>query len=63
MRGNNIFIKSYRRRQGVAERLKEEGKVLVKTFSSPLLAGYIRVSTGSEKSMVFFMDKFLKADC
>ena len=61
--GNYIFIKTHRTPQAVAERLKEEEKVLVKTFSSPLLAGYIRVSTGSEKSMVFFMDKFLKADC
>ncbi len=61
--GNYIFIKTHRDPQETAARLKEEEKVLVKTFGSPLLAGYIRVSTGSEKAMCFFMDKFLKADC
>ncbi|MCI8750316.1 MAG: histidinol-phosphate aminotransferase family protein, partial [Lachnospiraceae bacterium] len=61
--GNYIFIKTHKTPQEVAERLKEEEKVLVKTFGSPLLAEYIRVSTGSEKAMCFFMDKFLKADC
>ncbi len=61
--GNYIFIKTHRDPQEVAERLKEEEKVLVKTFGSPLLAGYIRVSTGPEKAMGFFMDKFLRSDC
>lgn len=61
--GNYIFIKTHGSPQEVAERLKEEEKILVKTFGNPLLACYIRVSTGSEKAMRFFMDKFLKADC
>ena len=61
--GNYIFIKTHKTPQEVAERLKEEEKVLVKTFGSPLLSGYIRVSTGSQEAMGFFMDKFLKADC
>lgn len=61
--GNYIFIKTHGEPSKIADILKHKEKILVKTFGSSLLKDYIRVSTGSEKAMKFFTDKFLKVDC
>lgn len=61
--GNYIFIKTHRMPLVLADALKSKEKILVKTFGSPLLKDYIRVSVGSEKAMKFFVEKFLEADC
>lgn len=61
--GNYIFIKTHEEPSKIADILKHKEKILVKTFGSSLLKDYIRVSTGSEKAMKFFTDKFLKVDC
>ena len=61
--GNYIFIKTCRIPSEVAEDLKNKEKILVKTFGSPFLKEYIRVSVGSEAAMKFFTEKFMKTDC
>lgn len=42
--------------------LKEERKILIKTFGNPMLSEYIRVSTGSKNAMEFFVENFLEDD-
>lgn len=61
--GNYIFIKTHKMPSEVAGILKGREKILVKTFSSPLLKDYIVVSVGSEKAMRFFVEKYLEIDC
>ena len=53
--GNFILVKVGARVQELAQKL-EEKKVLVKTFSGGQLRDFIRISTGSRKSMEKFME-------
>ena len=61
-RGNFIFVKPHTNAHDVAKRLKNEHRLLVKTFSNPLLKEVIRVSTGSKKTMEKFVELFLRCD-
>ena len=61
--GNYVFIKTHRTPSEVASALKSKEKILVKTFGSPFLKDYIRVSVGSEEAMRFFVEKYLEIDC
>ena len=60
--GNYLFIKTKAAPKELAIELKEKEKILIKTFGSPILADYIRVSVGSKKAMEFFVEKFLLLD-
>lgn len=60
--GNYIFIQPKINPKVLEKRLRDEHKMLVKTFGHPLLSNYIRVSTGSVASMKAFMNAFLVAD-
>lgn len=60
--GNYIFIKTNQAPAIVEYTLKNEHKILTKTFSNPILASYLRVSTGSIQSMQTFLTAFLKVD-
>lgn len=60
--GNFLFIEPKTDAVKVARRLKEEYKVLIKTYGNPLLKRFIRISTGSKKAMSRFMEAFLAAD-
>ncbi len=60
--GNFIFIKTKHNAHQVADKLKEDKKVLVHAYSHELLKDYIRVSVGSKKSMQIFIDAFLDVD-
>ncbi len=62
-RGNFIFVKPKTSVALVEQRLREQEKVLVKTYRYDLLKDYIRVSTGSVRAMEFFAEKFLSVDC
>ncbi|MGN0334357.1 MAG: pyridoxal phosphate-dependent aminotransferase [Lachnospiraceae bacterium] len=59
--GNFVFIAPKRPAAEVKAALKEK-KILVKTYGNEFLKDYIRISTGSKKSMKFFLDAFLETD-
>lgn len=61
-RGNFIFVKPKVSPPILEKRLKDESKILVKTYGNKLLKDYIRVSTGSKDAMKFFIDMFLSMD-
>lgn len=60
--GNFIFIIPKTSAQDVAEKLREK-KILIKTFGNEFLKNYVRISTGSKKSMEYFLEAFLEVDC
>ena len=60
--GNFLFIEPKTDVMRVAKRLKEEYKVLIKTYGNPLLNRFIRISTGSKDAMGRFLAAFLAAD-
>ena len=60
--GNFLFIEPKNDAAEVAKRLKEEHKVLIKTYGNPLLSRFIRISTGSKTAMSRFMEAFLIAE-
>lgn len=57
LEGNFIFVKPNMDAQDLALKLREEKKILVKTYGGDLLNQYLRISTGDKESM----DKFLNA--
>ena len=61
-RGNFIFVRTKRNAAQVARELQDEKKVLVKYWSSGMLAPYLRVSTGSVEAMRKFVEPFLEVD-
>ena len=62
-RGNFIFIETKKNPKELEKVLKEKHKILVKAYGNELLKKYIRVTTGSEEVMRFFVKKFLEVDC
>lgn len=60
--GNFMFILPKTDPAKLAKRLKEEHKVLIKTYGNPLLSKFIRISTGSKDAMSRFLEAFLAAD-
>lgn len=61
-RGNYVLIKTKHKPADVEKILKERNRILVHTFSNPLLAEYMRVSIGSKAAMQIFVGAFLEAD-
>lgn len=61
--GNFLFILPKTDASQLAKRLKEEYRILIKTYGNPLLGKYIRISTGSRDAMGKFLEAFLAADC
>lgn len=61
-KGNYIFIRTRRPPNDVADELRKEKKVLVKTFCNDLLKQYIRISIGSRAIMRIFLDAFFEID-
>lgn len=61
-RGNFIFIKPKHDALMVVKQLEEQYNVLVHGYSNALLKNYIRVSTGSIKSMEKFLKYFYLVD-
>lgn len=61
-RGNFIFVKPKHDASIIAQKLETEKNILVHPYSNPLLKEYIRVSTGSKKSMQAFLDAFFEVD-
>ena len=59
--GNFVFIVPKKPAAEVALALREK-KILIKTFGNEFLKKYVRISTGSKKSMKYFLDAFLEAD-
>lgn len=59
--GNYIFVRPHRNAREVAA-LLERRNVLVHVYGNPLLSEFVRVSTGSVRSMQKFIDEFLRAD-
>lgn len=60
--GNFVFVKPRHDAKVLTNRLKEEKKILVHSYSNELLKDYIRVSTGSKKAMKILLDAFLELD-
>ena len=60
--GNFVFIKPNNEPEKIAYILKEEEKLLVKTYDCLMLQTLIRVSTGSINSMKIFLEKFIRHD-
>lgn len=61
-RGNFILVKPKKAPKEVEKILREKDRILIKTYGNELLKDYIRISTGSEEAMEFFVDKFLSED-
>lgn len=61
-RGNFIFVKPKHDASIIAKKLETEKNILVHPYSNPLLKEFIRVSTGSKKSMQAFLDAFFEVD-
>lgn len=61
-RGNFIFIKPNSNPETLAKKLREEKKILIHDYKNSLLKKYIRVSTGSVKSMKLFLEAFFELD-
>lgn len=61
-KGNFIFIKPSHDARTIAEKLREEKKVLVHAYGNPLLKDYIRVSVGSIDAMKIFLNAFFEVD-
>ena len=61
-RGNFIFVEPKHSAAIVEKELREQKKVLVKSFGNDLLKKYLRVSVGSKNSMDFFLKAFLEVD-
>ncbi|MDR3215109.1 MAG: aminotransferase class I/II-fold pyridoxal phosphate-dependent enzyme [Bacilli bacterium] len=59
--GNYVFIKPNRPIVDIVDDLKHN-MILVKKYSTPILADYIRISTGDINSMSKFFKKFLELD-
>lgn len=59
--GNFIFFRPKREIKSVEKALFDK-KILVKTYGNPMLKDWIRISTGSKKSMEKFMDALLEVD-
>lgn len=61
--GNFIFVKpKHVTAQEAAGRLETEERVLVKTYGSPLLKPYLRISTGAKPYMEAFLQAFFRVD-
>jgi histidinol-phosphate aminotransferase len=60
--GNFIFIKPKKDPHELTEILEEKYDVLVHPYGNPMLKDFIRLTTGSKKSMDVFLDAFLEAD-
>ncbi|MBQ8814162.1 MAG: histidinol-phosphate aminotransferase family protein [Lachnospiraceae bacterium] len=60
--GNFLFIEPKSDSAQLAQRLKDDYKVLIKRYGNPLLSKYIRISTGSKAAMSRFLEAFLAAD-
>ena len=59
--GNYVLIKTRKNSKEVA-RLMREKKILIKTYGNPLLAGWVRITTGSQKVMQQFWESFIRID-
>ncbi len=61
--GNFIFVRPRHLAAGeAAKRLEQEAHVLVKTYGSPLLKDYLRISTGARPFMARFLEAFYRID-
>jgi len=60
--GNFIFVKPKSDPHELTKILEEKYDVLVHPYGNPLLKDFIRVTTGSVKSMEIFLDAFFEAD-
>ena len=60
--GNFIFIKPKTDPHKLTKILEEKYDVLVHPYGNELLKDYIRVTTGSKRSMEIFLEAFLEAD-
>lgn len=61
-KGNFIFVKPKHNALTVVKQLEQQYNVLVHGYSNSLLKDYIRVSTGSKKSMETFLKYFYLVD-
>lgn len=61
--GNFIFVKpEHVSAHEAARRLEAEEGVLVKTYGSPVLSPYMRISTGAKRYMEQFLQAFFRVD-
>ena len=61
-RGNYVLLKTKNDSHLVAKKLKEDKKVLVHDYNNDLLKNYLRVTTGSIKTMQFFVDCLISVE-
>lgn len=61
-KGNFVFVETHNNAKDVAERLKKEKKILVKSFGNGILDKYLRISVGSPEIMKVFIDAFFQID-
>lgn len=61
-KGNFIFVRPKRNPKDVEKDLKEQKKMLIKSFSNDLLGKYLRISVGSVEAMKVFCEAFYEID-
>lgn len=61
-KGNFVFIVPHTPPKELEQKLKDNRKILVKTYGNPLLSKYIRLSTGDVESMKFLADALIGED-
>ncbi len=62
-KGNFIFMKpKHKMAKELGQMLEQEKKVLVKSYGSPLLKDYLRISTGAKSYMKLFVNALLDVD-
>jgi len=60
--GNFVLMKPFHPAGEIAGRLEKEKRILVHSYSSPPLNGYLRISTGSKQAMEIFLDALFDID-
>ena len=55
-------MKPHQNARALAQRLKEEKRILVHAYGNELLKDLLRVSVGSKEAMQIFLDGFLDLD-
>ncbi len=61
-RGNFIFVESHTSAREMEQRLRDEKKVLVKSFDNQMLSKFLRISVGSVAAMKKFLEAFYEID-
>ena len=61
--GNYVFVRTRKDTHDLEKNLKQQKRILIKTYGNKWLKDYIRVSVGSTRVMQYFVDALIELDC